>query len=232
MHYTEIELIRKHKQNLFLLDKQINDGKLNFEDIENVMDSTVHTNRLDFSIKYMNSCFEPLIGMHHQPLVEEGVGMFNRFFDMELWNIFMPRLVSFFQLNDANAVSSGFQAIKPVGKKDFRLLLTASKIYKKENIYFSMTMPIKMLETSTNKLERVLEQDLFLRKNFERFASLTKKEKEILQLIAMGYSNQEIANMAFTSIYTVDTHRKNINRKLEIRHLSEAYRYASAFDLV
>ncbi|MFI5212096.1 MAG: response regulator, partial [Ignavibacteria bacterium] len=47
---------------------------------------------------------------------------------------------------------------------------------------------------------------------------LTKREIEILKLIASGYSNQEIANILYISYNTVDTHRKNIMHKLSIKN--------------
>ena len=47
---------------------------------------------------------------------------------------------------------------------------------------------------------------------------LTKREKEILKLIAEGSSNQEIADVLFISLRTVETHRLNINQKLDVKN--------------
>ncbi|MEO8513630.1 MAG: response regulator transcription factor, partial [Ignavibacteria bacterium] len=55
---------------------------------------------------------------------------------------------------------------------------------------------------------------------------LTKREIEILKLIASGYSNQEIANILYISYNTVDTHRKNIMHKLAIKNTAGLVRYA------
>jgi DNA-binding CsgD family transcriptional regulator len=43
---------------------------------------------------------------------------------------------------------------------------------------------------------------------------LTKRETEILKLIAEGLSSQEIAGKLFISLRTVETHRLNLNQKL------------------
>lgn len=232
MRYTEIELIRKHEQNMYLLDMQINDNKLVFADIENILEGMVHVNHHDFAIAYINQSSEDLVGFHPQRLISEGTSMFLKFFDMSLWNVFMPRLISFFQKGDNNAVCTGFQAIKPPHQKDYQLLLTTSKIYKKEDNYLSMSIPVDILDASVNKLEKIIEQDLFLRKNFDRFASLTKKEKEILKLVAEGYLHKEIAEMTFNSVHTIHTHKKNIYRKLDINNISEVFKYATSFDLI
>jgi DNA-binding NarL/FixJ family response regulator len=55
---------------------------------------------------------------------------------------------------------------------------------------------------------------------------LTKREIEILKLIAEGHSNQEIANKLYISYNTVDTHRKNIMHKLSIKNTAGLVRYA------
>lgn len=47
---------------------------------------------------------------------------------------------------------------------------------------------------------------------------LTKREKEILQLIANGLSNQEIADKLFISLRTVETHRFNLTQKLDVKN--------------
>jgi len=47
---------------------------------------------------------------------------------------------------------------------------------------------------------------------------LTKREKEILKLIADGLSNQEIADKLFISLRTVETHRLNLNQKLDVKN--------------
>ena len=47
---------------------------------------------------------------------------------------------------------------------------------------------------------------------------LTKREKEILKLIAEGLSSQEIADKLFISLRTVETHRLNINQKLDVKN--------------
>lgn len=55
---------------------------------------------------------------------------------------------------------------------------------------------------------------------------LSKREKEILSLIATGKSNTEIANELFLSPHTVDTHRKNIMSKLDVHNVTDLVKYA------
>ena len=55
---------------------------------------------------------------------------------------------------------------------------------------------------------------------------LSVREREVLQLIADGLSNQEIANRLFLSVKTVEAHKAHIMRKLNIRGRTELIKYA------
>ena len=55
---------------------------------------------------------------------------------------------------------------------------------------------------------------------------LTTREKETLQLIAEGHSTAEIAERLFVSVKTVETHRKKVMDKLELRSVAELTKYA------
>jgi len=56
--------------------------------------------------------------------------------------------------------------------------------------------------------------------------SLTKREKEVLSLIAAGLNNQEISEKLFISSRTVDTHRTNIMQKLDIHDAPNLMKFA------
>lgn len=55
---------------------------------------------------------------------------------------------------------------------------------------------------------------------------LTKRQIEILELIAQGKTSREIADLLFIGIHTVDTHRKNMVRILGLQGKGELLRYA------
>ncbi len=57
-------------------------------------------------------------------------------------------------------------------------------------------------------------------------ARLTGREREILQLIAEGFSNKIIAKDLTISLNTANIHRKNIMRKLDIHKQAHLVRYA------
>lgn len=60
----------------------------------------------------------------------------------------------------------------------------------------------------------------------EETVILSKREKEILNLIARGLTSKQIANELFIAKTTVDTHRKNMLRKLDLNGTNELIKYA------
>lgn len=66
----------------------------------------------------------------------------------------------------------------------------------------------------------------------EEDVKLTPTEMEILKDIALGQTTKEIAERRFSSFHTVNTHRKNIFRKLGVNNVHEATKYALRAGLV
>jgi len=61
---------------------------------------------------------------------------------------------------------------------------------------------------------------------------LSDREREVLRLLALGHTNQEIAEMLFISVRTAETHRAHIMRKLGLSTRAELVRYALEQDLL
>ena len=66
----------------------------------------------------------------------------------------------------------------------------------------------------------------------EEIVKLTATETDILKDIALGMTTKEIAEKRFSSFHTVNTHRKNIFRKLGVNNVHEATKYALRAGLV
>jgi DNA-binding NarL/FixJ family response regulator len=56
--------------------------------------------------------------------------------------------------------------------------------------------------------------------------NLTPREREVLQLIAEGHTTKEIASLLSVSVKTVETHRRNIMRKVNLHSVAELTKYA------
>ena len=88
----------------------------------------------------------------------------------------------------------------------------------------------------TSKVSEAL-LDAFLKSNAKPdegsvFRTLTEREREIVQMLAEGKSNKEIANKLSISVKTVETHRATVMRKLDINSIVELVHYAIRNHLV
>jgi len=97
------------------------------------------------------------------------------------------------------------------------------------------------LKLSKPKIETiVVEKEVYVTRNenFVRDASLvsqlelSKRELEILGLLAQGHSNQEIAAKLFVSLSTVKTHNQNLYEKLDVKRRTQAIEKARRLNLI
>jgi len=72
-------------------------------------------------------------------------------------------------------------------------------------------------ETYFPKRKQPLSDNYIVEDHFLKQFSLTKREKEILNFIREDFTNSEISQKLFLSVYTVETHRKNIMQKLGLK---------------
>ncbi len=103
--------------------------------------------------------------------------------------------------------ASGYLLKNLTGKE----LIEAIKTANKGGIYFSFEAG-KIYKTTLEKSSHL--------------PVLTKREKEIVKLIAEGLTNGEISKRLFISIDTVDSHRKNLHTKLNVKNTASLIRYA------
>lgn len=85
---------------------------------------------------------------------------------------------------------------------------------------------------SSKIAQRVLDGYL---KNCARNAGkppLTPSERQVIQLLAEGKSNKEVANLQVISVKTAETHRANIMRKLGLRTMSDLVHYAIRNEII
>jgi len=78
----------------------------------------------------------------------------------------------------------------------------------------------------TKMLAEDYVREIRARGSNDSYELLTPREREILQLLAEGKSNKEIAGMLNLSLYTVETHRRNLQDKLNVHSFAELILYA------
>jgi DNA-binding CsgD family transcriptional regulator len=97
------------------------------------------------------------------------------------------------------------------------------------------------IKLSKPKIEKVVvEKEVYITRN-ENFVlnsslisklELSKRELEILDLMAQGHSNEEIAAKLFVSVSTVKTHNQNLFFKLDVKRRTQAIEKAKRLQLI
>ncbi|MCK4549128.1 MAG: response regulator transcription factor [Candidatus Krumholzibacteria bacterium] len=108
--------------------------------------------------------------------------------------------------------------------EDVSILLKAIETVMDGEFYLSSEVPSDALE----KYEKHKKSG----KAKDEFSRLTNREREILQLIAEGYTSKIIGEKKFISVKTVENHRANIMNKLDIHETAGLVRYAIQIGLV
>lgn len=80
--------------------------------------------------------------------------------------------------------------------------------------------------TISEKIVEVFLENRKVGKEFSAWDTVTSREKEILKLIAEGYKNKDIADHLFISIKTVEKHRSNLMKKLDLHNTAALTTYA------
>lgn len=94
----------------------------------------------------------------------------------------------------------------------------------KDELIFAINQIIKGKEYISSEINK--ESIVFTNSEHAIEADLTKREIEIVKFIALGLSNNEIGSKLFISARTVDTHRTNIMRKLNVNNVAGLIRFA------
>lgn len=94
-------------------------------------------------------------------------------------------------------------------------LLTAIRTAARGDSYFSQQVSATLLQAITRGKASAVPNTM-----------LTEREIEVLRLITQEYSNGEIAEKLFISIRTVDTHRRNLLEKLQVKNTAGLVKYA------
>ena len=103
-------------------------------------------------------------------------------------------------------------------------LIEAIKAVGQGKAFFSPEVSRMLVEDYVREIKARGTQD--------SYELLTAREREVLHLLAEGKSNKEIAGLLNLSPYTVETHRRNLQEKLNLHSLAELILYAVRKDLI
>lgn len=231
MYLTEKEILAKQQEQLFGIQKVLKKANVNLDDIAALIPGIVHLNKIhSLDLVYFDKQSRELLEVKKEDLMMNGRQV--------LMNIAKPEsfqqakeLFGKMDFEDPSQVVSHFQALKGLPDKNIYKWYYSAKKRFNDKLIITISHPVCSLGAMQKQLEKVLEENLFIRNNLAKVNSLTRREKEIMKLISLGYNSKQMAEKLFISTYTVSTHRKNIWHKLDINSYAELLKFARQFDL-
>lgn len=191
----------------------------------------------EFDTVYMSSRGLNQLGVSLNELRSMGSKYHERFFNNEDMEDFTEKLKRLIQNRDPNETFTFFQQVKLKDRKDWVWHIGSIRIFHQDEQgnpthLVTMVFPVDQMKHIPNKAERLLAENEFFKNNLNKFSCLGERAKEVLRLVALGKSSAEISKELNISVETVNTHRKNIKKKLGISTTYEFTEYAHAFDLI
>ncbi|MDB5269057.1 MAG: hypothetical protein JWP58_2097 [Hymenobacter sp.] len=176
-------------------------------------------------------------GITLEELTAMGADYHTRYFNPDEAHEYVPQVVSLLERNDLNYAVTLFQQVRTGPRLDFAWHMTTARLLAQDAagrplLVICFSTPIDPKSHITAKVQRLLDENTFLREKSATFASLTAREREVLGSLALGHSSQEIAAAFNISSQTADTHRRNIRQKLSAANSFDLGQYARAFNLI
>lgn len=197
----------------------------------------IHNIQDGFRVEFMSQRGVEMLGITRQELMSLGSEYYERYFNPDESKDHNEKVYQLLLSGDGENIVSFFQQVKIKTSQQWTWFMTTVKIFMfDENnrplLTITTAFPIDPEHQITTKVARLLDENNFLRKNNHNYSKLSKREREVLRLMAHGNGSQEIAEQLYISVNTVKTHRKKILNKLEIKNAFDLNKYARAFDLI
>lgn len=206
--------------------------------VDNKLPVIVVVNNLQTAgVEYMSSYGLEILNTTLEQLKRLGSEYHKTYFNSDEIADYSARIPELLKEAKDDKIFTYFQQARSAADQDWTWYLSTTKVFMrdKNNLathLITCAAPIDPIHQLTSKINRLLEENNFLRKHQLAFASLTKREQEVLKLTALGDTSAEIAEKLHISEQTAITHRRNIRAKLNPQSNYDFTRFAQAFNLI
>lgn len=232
-YLTDKEQLQRFEYYTLEFENRLLEGE-DFITVGDKIPFAVHLNNpTTLEVMHTNHKHQELIGHHIDEVREMGMAFLDKYIHAESMEMVSKVLPPLYAEVNRHKTFTFIQYVKLKKQDDYTPVFTFTKPSRLAN---GKVVCLSLLPddfgSHAPKMEQIVRMDHFKLKNFNKFKQLTGREIEILTLLAEGKNNPEIAGRLFLSRETVETHRKHINKKLDIHSCRDLIKYAIAFDLV
>ncbi|WP_109829821.1 LuxR C-terminal-related transcriptional regulator [Reichenbachiella versicolor] len=183
----------------------------------------------DFTVLFMDeeTCKE------FESSLEEIQSLGGKFLELVTHPEDVPRVKSLLkglvESNDENKILTYFHRIvlKPENQEGYTMVITSVRLDVKNGIFYCMTNSTDQLQVFSKKISDALNNSFNSKEKLSKFEQLTRTEKKMFALLSNGMSTREVSKKVVRSVRTIEQHKKNIYKKLNINKLSELVDWSS-----
>ncbi len=192
---------------------------------------------VDLNVVYMNRQALTRLGISHADFNNADIELYDtNYFNLEENNEYLSKITYLINSHSNESVCY-FQQVCNQQTKEWTIFANNTKVFfrneaGKPTHIITISNKIDPVHHITTKVTRMMEELNFYREKSPLFHKLTKREKEVLGCIALGMNSGEISNRLFISPATVDTHRRNLRSKLNLKNNYDTVKFAQAYNLV
>jgi DNA-binding CsgD family transcriptional regulator len=225
-------------QQIFTLERKIHKGEFSIESVGNHLPGNVLVTDLSrFTTIYMNNRGCNILKHSAEELEELGPEYYQRFFVPEEITVIVRYYEGMLQRQSPSDIYNFVHRVKVPGDSSYKWYFASAKLMYTPGQAVSDKMLLVVNEVNSagsiaKKINSVLDESDWIKKNFKKFCRLTKREKEIITLLAYGRNGKDVSDILGISRLTVNTHRRNITNKLEAKNFAELYKFAISFGLI
>lgn len=230
MHYTEQEMINLLMAHTWYISKDLK----SLEDFFALAKTPLAVSLMDsntWQFKFVNDNFRDFYKLGDKAAEDISYQDISNTIHPESMELFKKILV---RIKSSDAIVSGIFKMRALdaAEDDYKFRFVTLKHCSQSNLLCGLAVGINDFYKLDEKIQSQSENGLYQKENFDKFLSLSEREKEILCLTMRGMSNKETADQLFISIDTVKQHLKNIRSKTELQKMPELMRFAQAFEII
>ncbi len=227
---TEKEQLRRNQIQMSRLAATCREDFALFRQVSEVLPFVINLNRRkDLATHYCNGVLEDYMQMPENQIREKGFERIIEISDPKVLSLTLQRIDQFEETANMGDAATFLQRLIFRGRwtwyHSHKLKLDA------EN-YLNLGFPLAMLGAPGRHLENVFGQSPISDEDWQRFHSLTRRERQILYWVAEGLTSRQIGEQFFVSEMTVKTHRRNLMQKIGAKNLAQALRFEQAVRLL
>jgi DNA-binding CsgD family transcriptional regulator len=191
----------------------------------------------DLNVVYMNKHGLKRLGISHEEFNNTDIEQCNaKYFNLEESNEYLSK-ITYLMNSKSNESVSYFQKVHSQDNTEWTIFASNTQVFFRDEVgkpthIITIANNIDPVHHISTKVNRMMEELNFYRDKSPLFHKLTKREKEVLGCIALGMNSGEISNRLFISPATVDTHRRNLRSKLNLKNNYDTVKFAQAYNLV